>query len=88
MTTKRCADCCFKFETAKGGGNAKVCPSCRQARKVKWRKDQEEMKNFQVPEKAAAAPRKSTEATEQAIKKIVERTHNEPTPDSDKIQGF
>jgi len=44
MATKRCADCGFKFETTKGGGNAKVCPTCRQARKDKWRRDKEKMK--------------------------------------------
>lgn len=44
MTIKRCSDCHFKFETIKGGGNAKVCPSCRQARKDKWRKDKEKAK--------------------------------------------
>lgn len=39
MTIKRCADCSFKFETSKRGGMAKVCPSCRQGRKDKWRRD-------------------------------------------------
>jgi len=44
MATKRCADCGFKFDTIKGGGNAKVCLTCRQARKDKWRRDREKLK--------------------------------------------
>ena len=86
MGTKRCADCFFKFEAARA--NAKVCPSCRQGRKDKFRKGKEEMKNFQIPPKAKAALRKAAEAAEEANKKLVEKTYNEPTPDSDKIQGF
>lgn len=43
---RKCTRCGFKFEQEHGRGRpASNCPTCRQARKDKWRKDQETQKS-------------------------------------------
>ena len=73
---KKCADCFFKFEPNKGGENAKVCPSCRQARKDKWRRDKEKMKNFKIPEKTATPPRSNIKNRAKQNEELRKQTGN------------
>jgi len=78
---KRCAVCFFKFVTRKGGGNAKVCPNCRQARKDKWRKYKSSKQlNYKIAEAKAKPPRSNVEAraneNAELMKKFVNTTPN------------
>ena len=76
----RCADCSFKFEAA--NGRAKVCPSCREGRKSKWRKDQAEKPKYIQAEAPAPRPRGGDAQSDADNTEL--RRRSGTTPDSDR----
>jgi hypothetical protein len=68
----RCADCSFKFEAA--SGRNKVCPSCKEGRKDKWRKDNSKSLKFIPPVAAPAAPRLGDERADLKRAAVIKKT--------------